>query len=192
MTQSRGWPIPRTTPADTLVQRLTTSEPDNGRMMFSDARALARKILELADRKGLCLATAESCTGGLLATLLTDVPGVSHCFECGFVVYSDDSKSQLLGIPRDLIEQHGAVSRAIACEMACRALANSNAHAALAVTGFAGPAGEADEEGLVFIAVVTSSGHLDHEEHHFGPIGRDGVRDLTAMNGLSLLLKTLS
>lgn len=82
------------------------------------AESLAREVLELAERAGKLVATAESCTGGLLATLVTDVPGVSHRFECGFVVYSDASKVRLLGIDGELIEHHGAVSKAVAIEMA--------------------------------------------------------------------------
>lgn len=117
------------------------AETDFGQVISGDARALANAVLKRADSEGLLLATAESCTGGLLATLLTDIPGLSHCFECGFVVYSDQAKIGLLGIPRDVIERHGAVSRNTACEMAQRALANCDAHFALSITGFAGPAG---------------------------------------------------
>ena len=163
------------------------AETDFGQAISSDARSLAHAVLERADSKGLLLATAESCTGGLLATLLTDIPGLSHCFECGFVVYSDQAKIGLLGISREVIDRHGAVSRTTACQMAERALASCNAHFALSVTGFAGPAGPDDEEGLVHIAVASTLGEIAHEEHHFGPLGRDQVRQKTLVTALKLL-----
>lgn len=163
------------------------AETDFGQVISSDARSLAHAVLERADSKGLLLATAESCTGGLLATLLTDIPGLSHCFECGFVVYSDQAKIGLLGISREVIDRHGAVSRTTACQMAERALASCNAHFALSVTGFAGPAGPDDEEGLVHIAVASTLGEIAHEEHHFGPLGRDQVRQKTLVTALKLL-----
>lgn len=155
------------------------------------AESLAREVLELAERAGKLVATAESCTGGLLATLLTDVPGVSHRFECGFVVYSDASKVRLLGICGELIEHHGAVSKAVAIEMARGSLTRSSADIALSVTGFAGPAGPDDEEGLVHMAVATSSGILEHQEYHFGTLGRDGVRDRALIEGLIMLRKAM-
>lgn len=157
----------------------------------TSAESLAREVLERAERAGKLVATAESCTGGLLATLLTDVPGVSHRFECGFVVYSDASKVRLLGICGELIEHHGAVSKAVAIEMARGALTRSGADIALSVTGFAGPAGPDDEEGLVHMAIVMSGGLLEHREYHFGPLGRDGVRDRAMIEGLITLLKAM-
>ncbi|WP_066560072.1 CinA family protein [Croceicoccus bisphenolivorans] len=163
------------------------AETDFGQVISSDARSLAHTVLERAVSKGLLLATAESCTGGLLATLLTDIPGLSHCFECGFVVYSDQAKIGLLGIPHDVIDRHGAVSRTTACQMAERALARCGAHFALSATGFAGPAGPGDEAGLVHIAVASTHGDIAHEEHHFGPLGRDQVRQKTLVTALKLL-----
>lgn len=170
-----------------LAKAPTVTETDFGQVISSDARSLAHAVLERADSEGLLLATAESCTGGLLATLLTDIPGLSHCFECGFVVYSDQAKIGLLSIPPDVIKRHGAVSRTIACQMAKRALASCGAHFALAVTGFAGPAGHGDEEGLVHIAVASTRGNIAHEEHHFGALGRDQVRQKTLVTALKLL-----
>lgn len=128
------------------------------------------------------------------ATLLTDVQGVSHCFECGFVTYSDASKVRLLDVSTESIQLHGAVSKAGATEMARGSLKRCGADIALAVTGFAGPAGPAgpdDEEGLVHIAVATSSERLDHQEYHFGSLGRDGVRDRALVEGLTMLCKTI-
>jgi len=136
----------------------------------------AEQVLELAHRGDLKLATAESCTGGLLAALLTDVPGRSHAFERGFVVYSDQAKCDLLGIARDKVASYGAVSAEIAREMALGALRNSPADAALSITGFAGPGGPDDEEGLVHFACARRGGPLSEREEHFGPVGRQAVR----------------
>ena len=136
----------------------------------------AKEVLALARDKGLYLATAESCTGGLLAALLTDVPGCSHVFERGFVVYSEDAKCDLLGIAREKVESCGAVSEEVAIEMAQGALRRSRADVALAITGFAGPGDRGDEEGLVHFACASRSGPTCHREEHFGPVGRQGVR----------------
>jgi len=136
----------------------------------------ADTVLDLAHDRDLKLATAESCTGGLLAALLTDVEGRSHVFERGFVVYSEDAKCDLLGIARDKVESCGAVSKAIAIEMANGALRRSRADVAVAITGFAGPAGPGDEEGLVHFGCARREGRFRHREEHFGPIGRQGVR----------------
>lgn len=133
-------------------------------------------VLERADERGLRLATAESCTGGLLAALLTDVPGRGHVFERGFVTYSEESKCDLLGIARALVDDCGAVSERVARAMAQGALARSNADIAVAITGFAGPGGPDDEEGLVHFACARRGGPTAHREAHFGAIGRAGVR----------------
>ncbi|MXP41005.1 nicotinamide-nucleotide amidohydrolase family protein [Altererythrobacter soli] len=136
----------------------------------------AQRVLELADKRELMLTTAESCTGGLLAALLTDVQGFGHVFERGFVVYSKQAKCDLLGIARNKVDGCGAVSEEIAVEMAHGALRFSNADVALSITGFAGPGGDDDEEGLVHFACARKDGTVQHREEHFGPIGRDGVR----------------
>lgn len=138
----------------------------------------ADKVLKLACDKELYLATAESCTGGLLAALLTDVPGCSHIFERGFIVYSDAAKCSLLGIERAKVDNCGAVSREVAEAMALGALRRSEAQVALSITGFAGPPGRGDagEEGLVHFACARKGGGVAHREEHFGSIGRQGVR----------------
>lgn len=136
----------------------------------------ARMVLESACAKKLSLATAESCTGGMLASLLTDVEGVSSTFERGFVTYSVDAKCELLGLSHDFVERCGAVSRAVAVAMADGALAGSRADIALAVTGFAGPAGPDDEPGLVHFACARKGRDTTHREAHFGDIGRGPVR----------------
>ncbi|UYY59463.1 CinA family protein [Sphingomonas sp. S2-65] len=136
----------------------------------------ARKLLERACEQHLTLATAESCTGGLLASLLTDVEGASHAFERGFVVYTNDAKSELLGIPLDLIERENAVSEPVARAMAEGALEASRADIALSVTGFAGPGAPGDEPGLVHFGCARKGGATAHCEMHFGDIGRGPVR----------------
>lgn len=136
----------------------------------------AREVLERADDREISLATAESCTGGLLAALLTDVKGLGHVFDRGFVTYSEEAKCDLLGIERELVDDCGAVSEPVARAMARGAIARSKAGVALSITGFAGPGGDNAEEGLVHFACATRDGECAHREEHFGPIGRAGVR----------------
>jgi nicotinamide-nucleotide amidase len=136
----------------------------------------AERVLKAADEQELKLATAESCTGGLLAALLTDVKGLGHVFDRGFVVYAKQAKCDLLGIAREKVDACGAVSEPVAREMAQGALRRSNADIAVAITGFAGPGGPDDEEGLVHFACARRDGETCHREEHFGAIGRDGVR----------------
>jgi nicotinamide-nucleotide amidase len=156
-----------------------------------EVQELADKVLNLAHRRDLKLAAAESCTGGLLAALLTDVEGRGHVFERGFVVYSKDAKCDLLGITRDKVESCGAVSEEIAIEMARGALRRSRADLALAITGFAGPAGENEEEGLVHFACAGRHDSTCHREEHFGPLGRQGVRIAALKVALDMLQKAI-
>ncbi|WP_375421634.1 CinA family protein [uncultured Sphingomonas sp.] len=137
---------------------------------------LTESLLAKADAAGLMLATAESCTGGLLASLLTDVDGRGHVFDRGFVVYSEQAKCQLLGLAREQIDTCGAVSRDVAIAMALGALKGSDAQVALAITGFAGPGAPGDEAGLVHFACARDGREPAHREEHFGDIGRGGVR----------------
>lgn len=141
-----------------------------------DLSRKACEVLELAAEREIPLITAESCTGGLLAALLTDVPGCSHIFERGFVVYSDDAKCDLLMVDRGELERCGAVSREIAIAMVKGALDRSRKGIGVAITGFAGPGDDDDEEGLVHFACGAHDGEIAHREEHFGAIGRDGVR----------------
>ena len=152
-----------------------------------DVTQHAKRVLELADRNDLTLTTAESCTGGLLAALLTDLPGLSHVFERGFVSYSKDAKCDLLDVERHKVESCGAVSRDVALEMAAGALKQSKADVALAITGFAGPAGEGNEEGLVHFGCARKGGGMTHREEHFGAIGRDGVRKASLKVALEMM-----
>jgi nicotinamide-nucleotide amidase len=132
-----------------------------------------RRLLQKASERGLTLATAESCTGGLLASLLTDVQGVAHAFERGFVTYTNEAKNELIGVPMALIEEKGAVSREVAIAMAEGALAASRANVALSITGFA-DAG--DEPGLVHFGCARAGRATQHREEHFGPGGRGATR----------------
>ena len=152
-----------------------------------DLSRKARAVLDLACERDLPLITAESCTGGLLAALLTDVPGCSHIFERGFVAYSDDAKCDLLLVDRGQIERCGAVSREVAEAMAKGALARSGKGIGVAITGFAGPGGDYDEEGLVHFACGRFEGQISHREEHFGAIGRDGVRIAALAVALDML-----
>jgi nicotinamide-nucleotide amidase len=145
----------------------------------------AADVLRAAARRDLRIVTAESCTGGALAALLTDVEGLSHVFERGFVSYCDEAKSESLGVAPCLIAREGAVSKQVAEAMAAGALEASHADVSVAITGNAGPAGPNDEPGLVFLCAATA-GKYKHEEHHFGNIGRSQVRirALAAATGL--------
>ena len=145
-----------------------------------------RLMHRLCDAK-LTVATAESCTGGMLAALLTDIEGAGHGFDRGFVTYTKESKAELLGIERDILDRNEAVSETVARAMAEGALARSKADIAIAVTGFAGPAGEGHEEGLVHMALARRDGETVHREEHFGAIGRGPVR----VNSLKAMLEML-
>jgi len=133
----------------------------------------ARRLLQKASERGLLLATAESCTGGMLASLLTDVQGVAHAFERGFVTYTNEAKCEMLGVPMGLIEEKDAVSREVAVAMAEGALERSRANIALSITGFA-DAG--DEPGLVHFGCARAGRTTTHREEHFGPGGRGATR----------------
>src|SRR5438046_7738559 len=125
---------------------------------------------------GLTVATAESCTGGMLAALLTDIEGCGRGFDRGFVTYSNDAKAELLGIPRDLLDQNDAVSEPVARAMAEGALQRSKANLAIAVTGFAGPGAPGQEEGLAHFALARRGRRTAHREEHFGAVGRGVIR----------------
>jgi nicotinamide-nucleotide amidase len=162
--------------------------------MFS-AALLARAETLLADArgKGLKIATAESCTGGLIAGLLTEIAGSSDVFERGFVTYSNQAKDEMLGVPGAMIGQYGAVSESVARAMAEGAIRNSSAQLAVAVTGIAGPGGgTADKQvGLVHIAAVRDGECMLHRECRFGDIGRGAVRLATVEAALELLSKLI-
>lgn len=146
----------------------------------------ASQVLGQIKARGWTIATAESCTGGLIASLLTDIQGLSGQFERGFVTYSNEAKSELLGIPLDRIEHHGAVSAETARAMAAGALAGSRADIVVAVTGFAD---EGDEPGLVFLAAQQRGERAVIQECHFGAQGRAKVRRKSAEAALGLLAR---
>ena len=155
----------------------------------ADIVRAAAEFLSAARDKGELVATAESCTAGLLAATLTAVPGCSDVFERGFVTYSNAAKSEMLGVPYWLIEKHGAVSEDVARAMAGGALTHSNASLAVAVTGIAGPDGGTPEKpvGLVHFAAGRPEGPMHHERVVFGDLGRAEVRRRSVERALSLL-----
>lgn len=158
-------------------------------MFEADLTDLAQGVLEKARTRKLMLTTAESCTGGLIAGLLTEIPGSSDAFERGFVTYSNQAKEEMLGVPPALLAMHGAVSEQVARAMAEGALARSRADAAVAVTGIAGPGGGSADKpvGLVFIAVARTGGTPIVQQHLFGEIGRTQIRLATIHAALILL-----
>lgn len=156
----------------------------------ADVDALAKRVLEEACDRELMLATAESCTGGLLASLLTDIPGASHAFERGFVTYTDDAKHEMLGVPRLVLETDGAVSEASARAMAEGALAGSCAHVAASVTGFT--EGGPGEAGLVHFACARRGAPTRHRIERFGDVGRAAVRIEALKVALAMLRDALA
>ena len=128
---------------------------------------LSKTVVKTAIDKGVMIATAESCTGGLIGGALTDVAGSSAAFDRGFITYSNEAKNEMLGVPMDIIEKHGAVSEEVASAMAEGALKHSNARIAVSVTGIAGPGGGTNEKpvGLVWFGLARDSKTI-HAEHH--------------------------
>jgi nicotinamide-nucleotide amidase len=153
-------------------------------------RALAEKVLQGFRARDGKIATAESCTGGLLSAVLTSIPGSSDVFDRGFVTYSNQAKQQMIGVQEATLEAHGAVSGEVAREMASGALNESGADAAVAITGIAGPGGGTPNKpvGLVFIAIALSEETGVYvEEFRFGDISRDMIREKTVENALEML-----
>jgi nicotinamide-nucleotide amidase len=155
--------------------------------------AQAAELLEAARARGETIATAESCTGGLLAATLTAIPGSSDVFERGFVTYSNAAKSEMLGVPFWLIERHGAVSEDVARAMAGGALTHSHASLAVSVTGIAGPDGGTQEKpvGLVHFAALRRDEAVLHERILFGDLGRAEIRRKSVKRALALLRSLL-
>ncbi|MEZ5996718.1 MAG: CinA family protein [Hyphomonadaceae bacterium] len=163
-------------------------------MFAADITRAAAAILDACRSRGLRLAAAESCTGGLIAGALTAIPGSSDVFERGFVTYSNEAKAEMLGVPSPLIAAHGAVSEEVARAMAEGALAHARADIAVAVTGVAGPGGgsAAKPVGLVHIACARRGRATAHSQCRFGDIGRDAVREETVRAALSMLSDALA
>ena len=149
----------------------------------------ARDLLNAARAADMRIVTAESCTGGLIAALLTEIPGSSDVVERGFVTYSNQAKQDLLGVPEDLLRTHGAVSEPVCRAMVQGALRNTPAQLGVAVTGIAGPGGGSLEKpvGLVYIAAASRTGNVVVREHRFGDIGRGPVRLRTVEEAIALL-----
>ncbi len=158
--------------------------------MAGSDRALAQEVLRACAARRWMVATAESCTGGLVAAALTDIPGASSVVERGFVTYSDAAKTECLGVAVALIEAEGAVSEPVALAMATGALAHSRADLAVAVTGIAGPGGGSagKPEGLVHFACARRGGATTHARVEFGALGRDRVRAAAVRQALEMLL----
>jgi len=150
----------------------------------------AKELLDRARAKGLRLATAESCTSGLVAAALTDIAGASDVFDRGFVTYSNAAKSDMLGVADALLKAHGAVSAEVACAMALGAIDRSLADVAVAVTGVAGPGGGSLEKpvGLVHFACARRGGGVDHIERRYGPLSRAEIRAAAVMQALDMMI----
>jgi nicotinamide-nucleotide amidase len=153
----------------------------------------AARLLDICRARGNRIATAESCTGGLVAGLLTELPGSSDVVERGFVTYSNEAKQECLGVSAALLQHYGAVSEPVARAMAEGALVHSRTDLAVSVTGVAGPGGgsAAKPVGLVHLGVSRAGGITLHREYRFGDIGRGEVRMKAVEAALALLLESL-
>ena len=158
-------------------------------MIDDRLRRIASRVLDLCRAQGLHIVTAESCTGGLVAGALTEIPGSSDVVERGFVTYSNAAKTSMLGVPAATLGAHGAVSRETAEAMAQGALAHSEAQLVVAITGIAGPSGGSPDKpvGLVHFAAAVRDGQCLHREKRFGKIGRHKVRMQSVAEALHLL-----
>lgn len=157
--------------------------------MSAETEGQARAVLEAFAAKGLMIATVESCTGGLVAGALTDIPGSSAVVERGFVTYSNAAKAEMTDVDPALILTHGAVSPEVAEAMAAGGLARSAAHVAVAITGVAGPGGsEQKPEGRVCFHASLRGGQAEARTRDFGAQGRAEVRRLSVLEALDLLL----
>ncbi len=154
----------------------------------------AEQLLDQCRTVGITLATAESCTGGLIAAALTDIPGSSDVFDRGFVTYTNQAKADMLGVEPDLIEQQGAVSELVARHMALGAVKHSTAHIAVAVTGIAGPGGGSTDKpvGTVHIALADSTGNTRHEKCFFDNASRTEIRQKTVLRAFELIEDMIS
>lgn len=150
-------------------------------------------LLDRAKAQGVMIATAESCTGGMVAAALTDIPGSSAVVDRGFVTYTNEAKQQMLGVREETLDAHGAVSEEVAQEMAEGALKNSNAQLAVSITGIAGPGGsEFKPEGRVCFGLAADGQPTITETVEFGAAGRDNVRRAARDHALGLLSQGLS
>jgi len=158
-------------------------------MNTHDLEERSARLLALLRTRGLKVVTAESCTGGLVAGALTAIAGSSDVVDRGFVTYSNAAKSDMLGIPAELITKHGAVSEPVARAMAEGALSRSAAEISVAITGIAGPGGATDTKpvGLVHLAATRRGRPTLHLERRYGDLGRSAVRDAAVLDALELI-----
>lgn len=160
-------------------------------MSDSATRALSRSLLDLCRMRKLRIATAESCTGGLVVAALTEVPGSSDVVDRGFVTYSNEAKHAMIGVETAKLETFGAVSKEVAIAMAFGALEHADVDLAVAITGIAGPGGATPGKpvGLVHFAVAARDGRIIHHEQRFGAIGRSSVRQQSVIEALKMLIE---
>ena len=160
-------------------------------MIDAQVRAVATHVLDAYRARKWRIATAESCTGGLVAGALTEIAGSSDVVDRGFITYSNEAKAEMLGVPEAMLIEHGAVSRPVAEAMARGALTRSSVDAAVAITGIAGPGGGSAGKpvGLVHFAAAARDGRLIHREKRYGDIGRSEVRRLSVLEALEMLLE---
>ena len=157
--------------------------------MTTELFAAATALIRLCTDRKLTIATAESCTGGLVAGALTDVAGSSAVLDRGFITYSNKAKQQMLGVPAETLRDYGAVSRQTAEAMARGALAKSGVDLVVAITGIAGPGGASEGKpvGLVHFAAATRDGTSMHAAMRYGDIGRPEVREKSVMQALAMM-----
>lgn len=169
---------------------MTSTKPDT----LTDLIPLAAKVLDRLKAKNMMLATAESCTGGLIAGTLTEIAGSSAAIDRGFVTYSNEAKSEMLGVAPNLISTTGAVSKDVAIAMAEGALAKSRAGIAVSVTGIAGPGGGSDDKpvGTVHVAVAMKGQPAQHLHCWFADHGRQSIRLETIQTALNAVLDSLN
>ncbi len=163
-------------------------------MIDEELRAAARDVLDACRAQKLKLAVAESCTGGLLAAALTEIPGSSDVLDRGFVTYSNAAKQAMLGVPASVLETRGAVSKETVEAMAAGALERSGADLSAAVTGVAGPGGGTAQKpvGLVHFAAARREGRLLHRERRYGDLGRAEIRRRSVLDALAMLAELAS
>ena len=160
-------------------------------MSTSEIRALARSLLDICKARRLTIATAESCTGGLVAGALTEIAGSSAVVMCGFVTYSNDAKHEWLGVKQDTLANFGAVSKETSLAMATGGLKRAKTDLIVSITGIAGPGGATPGKpvGLVHFGAAARDGRVLHLEKRFGAIGRSAVRQRSVIEALKLLME---
>ena len=153
---------------------------------------IAKEVVDLASFNKVVIASAESCTGGMLTSAITSVPGSSVIFDCGFITYSNNSKMKLLNVNEDTLNCYGAVSEETASEMAYGAISNSKANLAISITGIAGPgSSNTKPEGMVCFSIAFENETKLTETKKWGALGRNIIRQKATLHGLRLLSRTL-